>query len=210
MKIKPIIIRCLGLLHWHDTYIKMNHFINTRNKYSLDEIWFVEHYPIFTQGYIKNNVKKKNIHMIPIIESNRGGNMTYHGPGQQIIYFLLDLIRLKINVQKLLFVIENIILSTLYDFSIIGYKNHQYPGIYVNNKKICSLGLRINNSHCFHGLSLNVNMNLHPFKYIHPCGNNIIMTQMSNIKKNILFYDVRNILIQKCLFFFNSKNFLYF
>ncbi|MCW5197246.1 lipoyl(octanoyl) transferase LipB [Buchnera aphidicola] len=209
MKVVPVIIRCLGLVDWNDIYIKMNHFTNIRNQFSLDEIWFVEHYPIFTQGYVESNIQIKNINMIPLMKSNRGGKITYHGPGQQIIYFLLNLIRLKITVKKLLCIMENIILSTLYDFSILGVNNDKYPGIYVNNQKICSLGLKIKNNYCFHGLALNVNMNLNPFKYIQPCGNNIIMTQMSNIKKDILFYNVRDILVQKCLFFFNLKNFLY-
>ncbi|MBZ2279520.1 lipoyl(octanoyl) transferase LipB, partial [Buchnera aphidicola] len=157
---------------------KMKCFTQSRNFYTSDEIWFVEHYPIFTQGCIK---KKENIIIsskIPIVTTNRGGQITYHGPGQQILYFLIDLKRRQINIRQFIDVIKNAVISMLRDFFILAYFDKNYPGIYVNKKKICSIGLRIQNGCTLHGLSININMDLTPFNYIYPCGNKEIkMTQ---------------------------------
>ena len=206
IKKNNVIIKDFGLVFWEDIFNKMNYFTVTRNQKTDDEIWFVEHYPIFTQGQSEYNNKIRYIKNIPVVHTNRGGKITYHGPGQQIIYLLLDLKRLKINIKKLLFLIEMIILDTLQTFDIFACNDKFYPGIYVDNKKICSIGLRIQNGCCLHGLSLNINIDLKPFKYISPCGdNNIIMTNIININKNIQFQSVKKILINKILLFFNMQ-----
>ncbi|QCI25981.1 lipoyl(octanoyl) transferase LipB [Buchnera aphidicola (Sarucallis kahawaluokalani)] len=199
----PVIIRDFGICSWSYIFNNMNHFTNVRNQHTIDEIWFVEHYPVYTNGQIGNSEFRSSIHNIPVIPTNRGGKITYHGPGQQIVYLLFNLKRLKINIRRLLSFIEKIVLNTLYVFSIIG-NNNINPGIYVENKKICSIGLRIKKYYCLHGFSLNIKMDLRPFKYIDPCGDkNIIMTHMYNIKKNISFHNVKNVLIKNCISFFN-------
>lgn len=202
----PIIFRNLGLLPWDKVFNKMSYFTNNRDNNTIDEIWFVEHYSVFTKGQIENKKKILVIENIPVMQSDRGGKITYHGPGQQLVYLLIDLKRFCINIRKLLSLIENIVLSTLNYFSIIGHFNKKYPGIYVNNKKICSIGLKIKKHYCFHGFALNVKMNLKPFTYIKPCGmKNIKMTQMSDIKNNITLNIVRKILIKNCLFFLKKQ-----
>nr|WP_261978192.1 lipoyl(octanoyl) transferase LipB [Buchnera aphidicola] len=179
----------------------MTYFTNFRNENTLDEIWFVEHYPIYTQGQFEYNSLKKNINNIPILYTNRGGKITYHGPGQQVVYLLLNLKRLKINIRQLLSIINNVVLNTLYYFSIIG-NTGIIPGIYVEKKKICSIGLRIKKYFTLHGFSLNIKMNLEPFKYIHPCGDStIIMTHMYDINKHISLEIVRKILIKNFFIF---------
>ncbi|WP_367678694.1 lipoyl(octanoyl) transferase LipB [Buchnera aphidicola] len=204
MKNTYIIIRNLHFEDWKTVYNYMNDFTNIRNKYTLDEILLVEHYPIYTTGHVLNDDKKiKYIHNIPITSSNRGGKITYHGPGQQIVYLLLNLKQNKINIRQLLFYIEQIVLNTLYTFSIIGNNNKLYPGIYVDSKKICSIGLRIQKGCSLHGFALNVNMDLKPFFYIHPCGiQDMIMTQISDIKPEISLYYVKKILIENISTFF--------
>ncbi|QCI27182.1 lipoyl(octanoyl) transferase LipB [Buchnera aphidicola] len=201
LKKNNIIIRNFQLSSWEDIFNKMTYFTNFRNENTLDEIWFVEHYPIYTQGQFEYNSLKKNINNIPILYTNRGGKITYHGPGQQVVYLLLNLKRLKINIRQLLSIINNVVLNTLYYFSIIG-NTGIIPGIYVEKKKICSIGLRIKKYFTLHGFSLNIKMNLEPFKYIHPCGDStIIMTHMYDINKHISLEIVRKILIKNFFIF---------
>lgn len=202
--IHPVIIRNFHTSSWYHIFRNMDSFTNLRNQNTLDEIWFLEHHPVYTTGQTHSG-NIKNIHNIPVIHTNRGGKITYHGPGQQIVYLLLDLKRLKINIRTLLSLIEQIILNTLYFFSIIGH-NSTSPGIYVQKKKICSIGLRIKKYCCLHGFALNVKMDLKPFQYISPCGDNtIVMTHMYDIKKNISLNAVKKVLIKNCLLFFNLK-----
>ncbi|CAL4320718.1 lipoyl(octanoyl) transferase LipB [Buchnera aphidicola] len=207
----PIIIRNLGLLPWKIVFDKMNYFVDTRNLKTIDEIWLVEHYPIFTTGQSEGKLKIDSIRNIPVMASNRGGKITYHGPGQQVIYFLLNLKNNHIDLRKLLLLIESILLNTLKSFLIFGSSNKTYPGIYVNQKKICSIGLRIKNGCCLHGCSINVNMNLTPFTYIKPCGlNNIKMTQINDIQHNITMSMTRKILIKSIQMIFNKNIFFLF
>ncbi|CAL4320670.1 lipoyl(octanoyl) transferase LipB [Buchnera aphidicola] len=203
-KKNTIIIRNLGITYWKNIFDSMNVFTDIRNNNTLDEIWFVEHYPIFTQGQIEYNKKEQYIKKIPVVHSNRGGKITYHAPGQQIVYFLLDLKRLKINIKTLLFLMETVILETLYKFSIYANNKKKNPGIYVKNKKICSIALRIKRGCCLHGFALNISINLKPFTYIHPCGDsNIIMTKMDIYNKNATICTVYKVLIEQIELFFN-------
>lgn len=198
MKKKIIFLRNLGIEHWLTTFNKMNNFIISRNPCTYDEIWFVEHYPIFTQG--QSNEQKNLIvsNDIPVVQTNRGGQITYHGPGQQILYFLIDLKRRKMNIRQLINIMEQTVIETLNNFSIQAYTKKKMPGVYINEKKICSLGLRIKKGFTLHGLALNVNMNLTPFNYIHPCGDkNMKMTQIKDFNSNVKLKDVRFILIKE-------------
>ncbi|QCI21570.1 lipoyl(octanoyl) transferase LipB [Buchnera aphidicola (Hyadaphis tataricae)] len=192
-----IIFRNLGLEDYSIIFKKMHDFCLLRNSDTSDEIWFVEHYPTFTKGLSNQEKKITHIHNIPVINTNRGGNITYHAPGQQILYFLIDLKRRNINIRQLITIMENIVIKTLNQFSIPGYLKAQSPGIYVNEKKICSLGLRVTKHSTLHGLAINVNMDLTPFNYIHPCGDkNIIMTQIKDFHIDIKLKNVRNLLMK--------------
>ncbi|EBU4540148.1 lipoyl(octanoyl) transferase LipB, partial [Salmonella enterica] len=137
---------------------------------SHDEIWLVEHYPVFTQGQAG---KAEHILMpgdIPVVQSDRGGQVTYHGPGQQVMYVLLNLKRRKLGVRDLVTLLEQTVVNTLAEIGIEAHPRADAPGVYVGEKKICSLGLRIRRGCSFHGLALNVNMDLSPFLRINPCG----------------------------------------
>ncbi|CEN32168.1 Octanoyltransferase [Candidatus Westeberhardia cardiocondylae] len=176
-----IIVRYLGLQPYEKILNAMNFFVDHRTSSDFDEIWLVQHPHVFTQGKNQKFNFPKVFNTIPIVQSNRGGGITYHGPGQQIIYILLNLRNQIFKISNLIVLLENIIITTLSYFSISSYSIINSPGVYVNKKKICSLGLRISNKYLSHGLSLNVNMDLTPFSYIDPCGySGLRMTQMSN------------------------------
>ncbi|WP_343189615.1 lipoyl(octanoyl) transferase LipB [Buchnera aphidicola] len=205
-----IIIRNLGLTNWKNVFYEMNKFTKKRNFFSKDEIWFVEHFPIFTVGQ-KLNIKKINIKTnIPYEHTNRGGEITYHGPGQQIIYLLINIKNKKIKPSFFITLIENIVIKTFNFFSIKSYKKKFFPGIYINKKKVCSIGLRIINGCTLHGLSINVDMNLSPFNLIFPCGDKFIkMTQLKDYSSNISFVKLKNIFLYYFTKFFNIKKIKY-
>ncbi|MFN6885885.1 lipoyl(octanoyl) transferase LipB, partial [Proteus mirabilis] len=125
---------------------------------------------VFTQGQAGKAEHLLNTGSIPVIQSDRGGQVTYHGPGQQVMYVLLDLKRNHIGVRQLVTVLENTVINTLAEFNVNAYARADAPGVYVNGDKICSLGLRIRKGCSFHGLALNVDMDLSPFTRINPCG----------------------------------------
>ncbi len=148
----------------------MQTFTDTRNSDAADEIWLVEHEPVFTQGQAG---KAEHILLpgnIPVVNVDRGGQVTYHGPGQQVVYLMLDVKRRKLGVRHLVNAMENAVIQLLADFDITAYAKKDAPGVYVEEMKICSLGLRIRRGCSFHGLALNVNMDLAPFTRINPCG----------------------------------------
>lgn len=211
MNNKIIFFRNFGLEHWIKIFKKMHFFTEMRDINTYDEIWFLEHYPIFTQGLLKkrNIIKSNNnvfFNTIPIVTTDRGGQITYHGPGQQILYFLIDLKRRKIDIRDLIKIMHGLIIETLDHFSIKSNIKKKLPGVYVNGKKICSLGLRIKKKCTLHGLSLNVDMDLTPFNHIHPCGEiNIKMTQIKEFNSFLTLKDVRLILIRKLSELFNVK-----
>ncbi|CAL4321656.1 Octanoyltransferase [Buchnera aphidicola (Eriosoma grossulariae)] len=198
---KKIIIKDLGLTHWKTTFLAMHEFIKNSSSQSIDEIWFLEHYSIFTHGQVKNHDNIINLNNIPLEYSDRGGRITYHAPGQQIVYFLINIKRRNIYPRCLITLLEKLIINTLKYFSIIGYTINNYPGVYVDNKKICSIGLRIKNGYSLHGLALNVNLDLLPFNYIYPCGNqNIKMTMMADYVSNITMHQVKTVLLKQNFF----------
>ena len=163
-----ILVRQLGLQPYEPISQAMHEFTDTRDDSTLDEIWLVEHYPVFTQGQAG---KAEHILMpgdIPVIQSDRGGQVTYHGPGQQVMYVLLNLKRRKLGVRELVTLLEQTVVNTLAELGIEAHPRADAPGVYVGEKKICSLGLRIRRGCSFHGLALNVNMDLSPFLRINP------------------------------------------
>ena len=165
-----LIIRQLNQMDYTKVWQAMQNFTDNRGEHDADELWFVEHPPVFTQGQAG---KEEHLLMpgdIPVVKVDRGGQVTYHGPGQQVVYFMIDLKRKKIGVRQLVTLIENGIVAALADFNINAYAKADAPGVYVNEKKIASLGLRVRKGCSFHGLALNVNMDLSPFLRINPCG----------------------------------------
>ena len=165
-----LLIKNLGRQEYKPVWKAMHSFTEQRDENSNDEIWLVEHNPVFTQGQAGKEEHILNPGNIPIIKSDRGGQITYHGPGQLVAYILINLRRKNIGVRELVNHIENSIINTLLRFNITSEAKKEAPGVYVNNNKICSLGLRIRKGCSFHGLALNVNMDLTPFQRINPCG----------------------------------------
>lgn len=165
-----VIIRQLGLRDYEPVWQAMQTFTDNRSEDTRDEIWLVEHNPVFTQGQAG---KAEHILMpgdIPVVQVDRGGQVTYHGPGQQVIYLLLNIKRRKLGVRHLVTAMEDAVVNLLAKDHITAYPKPDAPGVYVDDKKVCSLGLRIRNGCSFHGLALNVNMDLSPFQRINPCG----------------------------------------
>ena len=165
-----LIIRQLSKMNYSEVWHAMQNFTDERDDKTCDELWLVEHPPVFTQGQAG---KEEHLLMpgdIEVVKVDRGGQVTYHGPGQQVIYFMINLRRRKIGVRQLVTLIENGIVASMADFDIKANAKPDAPGVYVNDKKIASLGLRVRRGCSFHGLALNVNMDLSPFLRINPCG----------------------------------------
>lgn len=195
---KKIQVRQLGIQPYHSTLMAMRHFTKTRTPETLDEIWFLEHPPTFTLGLTG---RKKDIFFsknIPVIKSDRGGQVTYHGLGQVIAYVLIDLKRKNLSIRKLVAELENIIIDALNRWEIIASTQPGFPGVYVGNEKIASIGLRVKNYCSYHGFSLNVDMDLSPWKQIYPCGQDVTMTQISDqVKDKISLPMISAILLEK-------------
>ena len=164
-----IISRDLGRTDYQATLANMQAFTTGRNAQTPDELWLTEHDSVYTLGLNRKDVRLP-ANDIPLVYVDRGGKITYHGRGQVIIYLLIDLNRRKLKVRQLVSVIENSMIECLAKFKITAIAKNDAPGIYVANKKIASLGLRLKNNCCYHGLSLNVDMDLAPFAAIDPCG----------------------------------------
>nr|WP_284694888.1 lipoyl(octanoyl) transferase LipB [Photobacterium galatheae] len=195
---RNLIVRNLGLKDYSVTYEAMHDFTADRDDNTVDEIWLVEHLPVFTQGQAGKAEHVLNPGDIPIFQSDRGGQVTYHGPGQQMMYLLLDLRRLKLGVRELVTHIENTVINTLSRFGVTSNARPDAPGVYVDGKKICSLGLRIRRGCSFHGLALNVNMDLSPFMRINPCGYaGMEMTQLAMFNGPTEMADVQPILVDE-------------
>lgn len=167
----------------------MTEFTNTRTADTTDQLWLVEHPPVFTQGQAGKAEHLLVPGDIPVLQSDRGGQVTYHGPGQLVAYPLLDLRRLKMGVRELVTAIEQTLVATLAHYDIEAFPKPDAPGVYVNQQgrvdKIASLGLRVRRGCSFHGLALNVAMDLSPFLRINPCGyQGLAMTQMRDLLPN--------------------------
>ncbi|MFT5258361.1 MAG: lipoyl(octanoyl) transferase [Saprospiraceae bacterium] len=152
------------------SFEKMLAFNVARVKQTTDEFWVLSHPAVFTQGVSCDDKPEFNPESIPVVKSDRGGQITYHGPGQLIIYCLLDIKRIGIGPKRLVNVIEQALIDLLGGFGLHGERRGGAPGVYVADKKIAALGLRIRKGYCYHGLSFNVNADLAPFELIDPCG----------------------------------------
>ncbi|WP_296188601.1 lipoyl(octanoyl) transferase LipB [Pseudomonas sp. UBA1879] len=183
--------RDLGLIDYEPTWQAMQRFTDSRTGETPDEVWLVQHPPVFTQG---QSGKPEHLLLpgdIPVVQVDRGGQVTYHGPGQLVAYLLLDVRRLGFGVRELVTRIEHSLIDLLASYGVMAAAKPEAPGVYVDGAKIASLGLRIRNGRSFHGLALNVDMDLDPFKRINPCGYaGLAMTQLREQAGPIEFAEV--------------------
>jgi len=178
-------IRHLGQRDYEPVWHEMQRFTANRDETTDDELWLVEHPPVFTLGLNGKAHHLLNPGDIPVINADRGGQVTYHGPGQIVLYCLLDLERLGIGVQQLVQKIEQAIIILLAKYDISSQARRDAPGVYVDGAKIAALGLRIKRGKSYHGLSLNVDMDLEPFSRINPCGyEGMAVTQLTDLKSD--------------------------
>jgi lipoyl(octanoyl) transferase len=163
-------LHSLGLVEYLPTWDAMKRFTAERTAHTRDEIWMVQHPPVYTQGLAGKPEHLLHNTDIPVIKIDRGGQITYHGPGQIVAYMLLDMRRWKINVRELVRLMEQAVIDLLAEFGVAAQYREDAPGVYVGNAKIAALGLKIKNGYCYHGLAFNVDMDLTPFANINPCG----------------------------------------
>ncbi len=200
-----ILVRHLGLQPYEPVSQAMHDFTDTRDDTTPDEIWLVEHLPVFTQGQAGKAEHLLMTGDIPVIQSDRGGQVTYHGPGQQVMYVLLNLKRRKLGVRELVTLLEQTVVNTLAEYDIDAHPRADAPGVYVGEMKICSLGLRIRKGCSFHGLALNINMDLTPFQRINPCGYaGMEMTQMRQWVDTATPDNIRPVLLKSFLALLNN------
>lgn len=187
---QPLIIRHLGLTEFESTCRAMQRFNAERSDDTADELWLTEHPPVYSLGLNRKQIRLPQRDDIPTVLTDRGGKITYHGPGQVIVYVLIDLARRQLNIRSLVSVLENTVIELLAEYGINATSKKDAPGVYVQTTeeedaqeaKIASLGLRIKNNRCYHGLSLNVDMDLRPFEAIDPCGYaNLKVTQTKDL-----------------------------
>ncbi|HAJ92342.1 MAG TPA: octanoyltransferase [Gammaproteobacteria bacterium] len=178
-------VRHLGLTDYESAWHDMQTFTDNRKANTPDELWFLEHPPVFTLG---RNGKQKYLHntgSIPVINTDRGGQVTYHGPGQLVAYTLLNIKRRQLGVQSLVRILEQTVMDLLADYSLSAQRRDKAPGVYVDDRKLAALGLRVRKGCAFHGLSLNVDMDLSPFAMIDPCGySGLEVTQLRDLGIN--------------------------
>ncbi|RMF15682.1 MAG: lipoyl(octanoyl) transferase LipB [Gammaproteobacteria bacterium] len=185
---QPLIIRELGRQPYVPVWEAMKRFTDRRTEATTDELWLLEHDPVFTQGQAGKAEHVLAPGDIPVVKVDRGGQVTYHGPGQLTAYLLFRLPRLKLGARDLVSLIEAAIVETASHWGIKAYPKPDAPGVYVDERKVASLGLRIRRGCSFHGLALNVDMDLEPFRRINPCGYaGMEMTQLADLAEGVTF-----------------------
>ena len=167
---EPVIVRHLGVCEYTGIYEKMLAFNQGRDSNTPDEIWLLQHQPVYTLGLNGKSEHVLNAQDIPVVNTDRGGQVTYHGPGQLIAYVLFDMRRNQLGVRQTVTALEQSVIAMLASESVVGYAKKDAPGAYVDEHKIAALGLRVKRGGCYHGISINVDMDLSPFNYINPCG----------------------------------------
>lgn len=190
------IFRYLGVQPYQATFERMQAFTNERTPQTPDEIWILEHEPVFTQGQAGKVEHLLNPGDIPVVQVDRGGQVTYHGPGQLVIYLMLDLKRDRLGVRDLVTLMEEAVVELLGEYGVDSAPKPDAPGVYVEGRKICSLGLRVRRGCSFHGLALNVDMDLEPFLRINPCGYaGLEMTQLAQLTERVEIIQVAKQLV---------------
>ena len=181
-----MIVKHLGLQDYQETWDHMLTFTLARDQHTEDECWLLQHPPVFTLGQAGKKEHILNPHNIPVIHTDRGGQVTYHAPGQIVAYVLCDLKRKNIGVRNFVCRMEDIIIQTLNTYGISATGKRDMPGVYIDNKKIASIGLRIKKGCSYHGICFNIDMDMAPFNYINPCGyHNLQMTQLKDFDSSI-------------------------
>ena len=179
---RDLTVRELGLSDYAETWQKMRRLTELRNDDSNDELWLLEHPRVFTLGQAGRAEHVLDAGEIPVIDSDRGGQVTYHGPGQLVVYVLMDLRRRGLGVRQLVDGLEQCVIDMLASAGVSGTRRARAPGVYVSGSKVCALGLRIRNGCSYHGLALNVSMDLEPFQRIDPCGYpNLTVTRLADL-----------------------------
>lgn len=195
--LQPITIHNLGLQDYQTVWQAMQNFTLQRTDDTPDELWLVEHPAVYTLGLSGKREHLLNTGDIPVIHSDRGGQVTYHARGQVIIYTLLDIKRLNINIRQLVSLLEQAMIDTLAHYGIVAIAKAEAPGVYVQGKKIGSIGIRIKNNCSYHGLSFNNEMDLTPFNFINPCGyKDLKVTQLSDLGIHIPTTQLASLLSQ--------------
>lgn len=164
------VARWLGRVDYEPTWRSMQHFTDTRGADTPDELWFLEHPPVYTLGMAGRDEHVLAAGDIPVVRIDRGGQVTYHGPGQLVVYPLIDVRRLGLSVRGLVTALETAIVDCIAEWNVRAYPRPEAPGVYVDGRKLASIGLRIRRGASYHGLALNVAMDLEPFQRIDPCG----------------------------------------
>ena len=192
---KELTFKSLGVSNYLETLVSMK--AQLQAEYFQNEIWLLEHPPVFTLGTAADNQHVLDAKDIPVIQSDRGGEVTYHGPGQLVIYFMIDIKKNELGPKSLVKTLQEFTKSLLANYSIESNFIEGAPGVYVDGKKIASIGLRISKGKTYHGISINVNMDLTPFSYINPCGyTGLEVTQIKDFKKDIKIKDVERLAIK--------------
>lgn len=186
--VEHAIVRWLGVQDYQETWHKMQEFTQNRDHDTIDEFWLLEHNPVYTFG---QNAKAEHLltaNAIPVVRTDRGGQITYHGPGQLMLYTLIDVKRRQLGIRQLVSHLEQAVIDALDTYGVHAFAKREAPGVYVaqgtplQDKKICSIGLRIRRGCAYHGIALNVGMDLRPFTHINPCGfAGLQMTQVSEL-----------------------------
>lgn len=207
---RQLIINSLGKSHYLSCLKAMQAFTAQRTDTTTDELWITEHWPVFTQGQAGKPEHLLQPTEIPVIKTDRGGQITYHAPGQLILYPLLNLKANQLTIKTLVYKLEEIIIHYLSTYKIQATRKPKAPGVYVNHEKIASLGLRIRRGASYHGLSFNVNMDLTPFSTINPCGLiNQPITQCSKLIPNYTSHTIQQDLSQLFIKIFNYQQIKY-
>jgi lipoyl(octanoyl) transferase len=176
----PPIVRHLGLVEYEPTWRAMQRFTAQRHAGTPDEIWFLEHPPVFTLGVSASRAHLLSPGDIPVVQIDRGGQVTYHGPGQLVVYPLVDLARAMLGVREFVSALEAAVIELAADYGIAAESRREAPGVYVGGRKLASIGVRVRRGGSYHGLALNVALDLAPFSRINPCGYaGLQMTQLS-------------------------------
>jgi lipoyl(octanoyl) transferase len=192
---ESLTFKSLGLRDYDDTWQSMKSHI--REEDFKNEIWFIEHPPVFTLGTAADQKHILNPKDVPVVQSDRGGEVTYHGPGQLVIYFMIDVKKSKLGPKTLVKSLQEFTKSLLKECSIESQFIDGAPGVYVNEKKIASIGLRISKGKTYHGISINVDMDLTPFSYINPCGyEGLQVTQIKELNDKVTIKDVERLAIE--------------
>ena len=192
---KELTFKSLGVSNYLETLVSMK--AQLQAEYFQNEIWLLEHPPVFTLGTAADNQHILDPKDIPVIQSDRGGEVTYHGPGQLVIYFMIDIKKNELGPKSLVKTLQEFTKSLLASYSIESNFIEGAPGVYVDGKKIASIGLRISKGKTYHGISINVDMDLTPFSYINPCGYaGLEVTQIKDFKKDITIKDVERLAIK--------------